>query len=202
MLARYGGEEFAIILPATPKTGAQLVAERVRQAVAGHDFPGGAEQPGGRLTVSLGIATHPADAPDSRELVQRADLALYEAKAQGRDRVCVYARSLRSFARTTADLEGHGRFFGSADVPLRVVEIGEGGMRVRTARPVEADALVDIWFRLPPTGRSVRVSGRVLRSSTTGTGEYEAALRIVDIAAADRWSLGQFVRSSAARDEE
>jgi len=85
-VARYGGEEFAIILPETNKTSSMSAAEKIRAAVAAHPFPLGNSQPGGMLTLSLGIANYPEDMPDGDALVERADQALYHAKHTGRNR--------------------------------------------------------------------------------------------------------------------
>lgn len=91
LLARYGGEEFVVILPETDKEGALNVAEKVHAAIAAHPFPLCESQPGGRLTISLGVAAFPEDLPEPVDLVMRADHALYRAKREGRDRVCGYA---------------------------------------------------------------------------------------------------------------
>ena len=85
--ARYGGEEFTVIMPETTRELAILVGEKLRRAVADHPFPLQQSQPGGSLTVSVGIATFPDDADGSRELVDAADHALYRAKQEGRNRV-------------------------------------------------------------------------------------------------------------------
>ena len=88
VVARYGGEEFAIVLLDTPKGAAGLVAEKLRLAVQDHDFPHAADsQPQGRMTVSLGVASFPDDGLSPAELVETADLSLYEAKRRGRNRV-------------------------------------------------------------------------------------------------------------------
>jgi diguanylate cyclase (GGDEF)-like protein len=83
--ARYGGEEFSIILPHTDALMAARVAERIRRAVAEFVFDED-EQPT-RITVSAGVATYPStpgvDSVD--ELVRAADVALYQAKDQGKD---------------------------------------------------------------------------------------------------------------------
>ena len=78
--ARWGGEEFVVLLPETPLDGAVTVAERIRQTVASHRFPGGIA-----VTVSLGVSTVCAD--DTEEsFIGRADGAAYDAKRQGRNR--------------------------------------------------------------------------------------------------------------------
>ncbi len=85
--ARVGGEEFAFIMPDTNKQEALRVLERLRAIVAGHPFPGSETQPGGRLTVSVGVACCPEDSSDYEGLLRSADAALYAAKNRGRNRV-------------------------------------------------------------------------------------------------------------------
>ncbi len=83
---RYGGEEFIILLPQTDLAGAITVAEKLRQKVEKHSFPHGEKQPGGRLTISLGVAAYPDHARDAEGLILAADRALYRAKQSGKNR--------------------------------------------------------------------------------------------------------------------
>jgi diguanylate cyclase (GGDEF)-like protein len=85
--ARYGGEEFALVMPNTDKEDGRRVLERLRGMIEAHAFQDVRTQPGGRLTVSAGVAACPDDASDYDELVRKADRALYVAKSQGRNRV-------------------------------------------------------------------------------------------------------------------
>ena len=94
--ARFGGEEFVILLPNTTCADGHYLAERIRNAIAAAPF----ELPGGRhvpVTVSIGIAEFDPGAGDGDlkslgdALIARADVALYAAKAAGRDRVAVEA---------------------------------------------------------------------------------------------------------------
>lgn len=88
LVARYGGEEFCLLLPETGKDGALKTAERIRRRVQRAAFPGKEQQPLGRLTVSLGVATMtPRDTVTPEKLLARADAALYKAKHAGRNRV-------------------------------------------------------------------------------------------------------------------
>ncbi|MDI6829857.1 MAG: sensor domain-containing diguanylate cyclase [Actinomycetota bacterium] len=87
---RYGGEEFSVIIPEVEKREAMAMAERIRRVIQDHVFPFEEDQPGGNLTVSMGVANLPEDAFDAEELIDMADRALYHAKQSGRNRVCAY----------------------------------------------------------------------------------------------------------------
>src|SRR4051812_37123594 len=85
--ARFGGEEFAILLPETPPEQAFEIAERIRRAVAASAFDVETSSEPIRATVSIGVAGFPRDGSDANELIHQADLAVYRAKLQGRNRV-------------------------------------------------------------------------------------------------------------------
>jgi diguanylate cyclase (GGDEF)-like protein/PAS domain S-box-containing protein len=88
-VARYGGEEFALILPDTDGAGALIVAERIRRAVECLGIPHEASSPG-IVTISVGVAaTQAGQDSDPAMLVGAADRALYAAKQQGRNCICV-----------------------------------------------------------------------------------------------------------------
>jgi diguanylate cyclase (GGDEF)-like protein len=93
IFARYGGEEFAIALPENDAEQAGFTAEKLRRAVETTAIVHGQEEI--KVTISLGTASFgPAEAAtgSSRDLIDRADTALYEAKNTGRNRVVVYRR--------------------------------------------------------------------------------------------------------------
>ena len=94
-VARYGGEEFSVILPQIRREEALAVAEKLRRAVESIDFPGTTVLPGGRVTISVGLAHFPSDAQDLTQLLARADAALYASKNGGRNRVSAYADGMR-----------------------------------------------------------------------------------------------------------
>jgi diguanylate cyclase (GGDEF)-like protein/putative nucleotidyltransferase with HDIG domain len=85
--ARFGGEEFAILLPDTTPQQAMEIAERIRRAVAEERFEVETSSEPIRATISMGVAGHPEDGSDPSELIHQADLAVYRAKLQGRNRV-------------------------------------------------------------------------------------------------------------------
>jgi diguanylate cyclase (GGDEF)-like protein/putative nucleotidyltransferase with HDIG domain len=85
--ARFGGEEFSILLPETPPEQAIEIAERIRRAVAERLFEVETSDQPIRATISIGVAGFPKDGMDANELIHQADLAVYRAKLQGRNRV-------------------------------------------------------------------------------------------------------------------
>jgi len=94
LAARYGGEEFVIVLPDCEKSRALEVAEAMRRTVEAEAFPDEEQQPGGDVTVTLGVATFPDDALDLDSLLKRADDCLYEGKKSGKNTV-ISARPLQ-----------------------------------------------------------------------------------------------------------
>ena len=85
--ARFGGEEFSILLPETPPEQAFEIADRIRRSVAARLFEVETSSEPIRATISMGVAAFPRDGQDATELVHQADLAVYRAKLQGRNRV-------------------------------------------------------------------------------------------------------------------
>ena len=88
-LARYGGEEFLVILPQTHFSGCLPVAERVWRSVADAEFTDGKTT--ASLTISVGVAFYPnKNIADVEQLLAAADRALYQAKDEGRNRICLF----------------------------------------------------------------------------------------------------------------
>ncbi len=88
--SRFGGEEFAVLFPKTDTDTAYEIAKRLRKIISDKSFPHEEHQAAGKLTVSIGIATFPADAADWHNLVNNADRALYKAKSTGRNNVVTF----------------------------------------------------------------------------------------------------------------
>lgn len=87
--ARYGGDEFLVVLTEVTYDGAELFCERLRQTIENKTFTNGEDSI--QLTISVGFSMHPIDEKiNAKELVRRADHALFEAKRQGRNCICFY----------------------------------------------------------------------------------------------------------------
>lgn len=84
---RMGGEEFVVIMPETDRTLAVAVAERIRDVVAGSPFKASEDGVEADVTTSIGIGCYGDESDTPESLMKRADLALYQAKHSGRNRV-------------------------------------------------------------------------------------------------------------------
>jgi two-component system, cell cycle response regulator len=93
LVARFGGEEFFVAMPDIDHAQAAMAAERIRRAVEDAPFvlPGCEERV--HVTVSIGVAIGTAAEPDAEAIIRRADLALYESKHAGRNRVSFFAEA-------------------------------------------------------------------------------------------------------------
>ena len=91
VLARYGGDEFVVLLPDTGTVGTRDVAERIRESIA--RTPLELRDTNVSITVSIGLAGYPNDGRGTDSIMQRADEAMYRAKAEGRNRVVGFSAS-------------------------------------------------------------------------------------------------------------
>ncbi|WP_274362684.1 bifunctional diguanylate cyclase/phosphohydrolase [Paenibacillus thermotolerans] len=103
VIARYGGEEFTLILPGMADMEATVFVNRLRKTVNDTYFEGVELFPHGCLSFSAGVAQYTRDIYDKNQLVDRADQALYYAKAQGKN--CVHSYSDDSLLQRAIDIE-------------------------------------------------------------------------------------------------
>ena len=87
LVARYGGEEFVVLLLDTGADEGYATAHKLQQVVASQVFPREETQPGGKVTVSIGVSFYPHDSRDGQRLIDYADRALYKSKDRGRNTV-------------------------------------------------------------------------------------------------------------------
>ena len=88
LVARYGGEEFVVVLPDTTQDGAEQLAQRIQQAIAEQNIPHRQSSVAAHVTLSMGLTSLvPSEAETMASMIQTADLALYQAKTRGRNRI-------------------------------------------------------------------------------------------------------------------
>jgi diguanylate cyclase (GGDEF)-like protein len=191
-VVRYGGEEFALILPHTDTEQALAASERLRLAVERRPVPV-QDQPV-QLTVSLGVATFPEDAINARDLVGRADEALYDAKTT-RNRVCSYTEKNRQFPRAPLGLTVRLDSTDRALVTVRVLNISFGGMLCQSPEAILPATRVEVMLDGEyPGAADLRLCCRVVRlERESENGPYELALSFEGIGEEIRRALVRLV---------
>jgi diguanylate cyclase (GGDEF)-like protein len=89
IVGRFGGDEFLVVLPETTPKEAAVVADKMRRIVDNVYLPGQEKMTSGGVTISCGIAGWAGPGDDWKAMVERADGALYQAKHEGANAVCV-----------------------------------------------------------------------------------------------------------------
>jgi diguanylate cyclase (GGDEF)-like protein len=200
VVCRYGGEEFAVILPTTLKSGALTVAEKMRLKVESARFPGENKQPKGKLTVSIGVATAPTDAGDIEALIERADAALYRAKARGKNRVEAFSDERREFVRFDTLLQGQYRALDRTPISFRTSNISQGGLLFRTRAAVPVGSIVSLDLALPSDSRTWEATVRVVRVEELED-EYEVGVKIVHVEGGDLYRFQSYLEALRAGRE-
>jgi len=101
--ARYGGEEFVALLPDTDAAGAERVAMAIQADLRARALPHDLNMPSGRVTISIGVASAvPDGVAQAEHLVRAADMALYEAKMEGRDRTILAPAQRPAYEKLSA----------------------------------------------------------------------------------------------------
>jgi diguanylate cyclase (GGDEF)-like protein len=163
VVARFGGEEFVVVLPSTDPEGARLVADKLRKAVEKHC----------RVTISVGVSWYatPASVADKGHhtdeemihlLLNRADNALYQAKRDGRNRVCLQADYPGAERRRIARVEAS--FPIIANGAERTALVSAGGLSLHDSHPLSVGESLDITIHL--SHGSVQALGRVVWTYT------------------------------------
>lgn len=145
--ARYGGDEFGIILPDTGYKTAVQVAERLRRQIAEQDFPKRELLPGGRLTVSIGVALFPNHASTADELVKLADEAMYHAKRNFKNRVQPYFSAIKEFQRQLRN--SNEDLLQVLNTLLTVINNKDRYTYAHSEKVSEYAEMIARWLRLP-----------------------------------------------------
>jgi diguanylate cyclase (GGDEF)-like protein len=194
--ARFGGEEFALILPETNKEGGMIISDRIRKKVERSTFVKGEKQPLKRFTVSGGVATLNVDASDAPDLIRKADLALYLAKARGKNQIAFYVEETRIFKRVNASIMGRLAVVSDTGDIFEVQDISEGGLLFRFDKPISLGTILNLSLNLPGRKTPIRCKAKVRRvEELQKDKQYNIGVQIIQIRESERKSMKRFIKS-------
>lgn len=196
---RYGGEEFVLIMPDTSKDDAGLVADRVCRTIAELVLPPSGPESG--VTMSLGVASYPADASSPEGLIRCADRAMYTAKAKGKNQAQLYGANRRALQRVQVALEGEIRILEKNSIPFSTLNVSERGLRLIAKEPLALNSMVEFVLNLPGHQQGVKAYGRVLRVYEETEDGYQMALSIIDIDSREYSALTTYLREDRSEED-
>ncbi|MEW6357209.1 MAG: diguanylate cyclase [Planctomycetota bacterium] len=187
-VGRYGGEEFVVILVETSKTQAAIVAERIRKMVSELKV----EEP---VTISGGIATFLIDAKNEQKLFEYADKAMYRAKAEGKNRICLFYEERRKFLRlgTSARITiSKISKRSSVGQKTTTTNISAGGIAFHYHEPVPISTFVEAVVHLG-RNKDIPFKGKVVRVEEIPRNTYEIGIKFLCIKEKDRERIISFI---------
>jgi diguanylate cyclase (GGDEF)-like protein len=195
LLARYDEEKFACLLPMTNTNEAFVVADRTREALEKRDIPlGRGSSHFGRITCSGGIATLGSEIMDSADqLIDRAERALYRAKAEGKNHIFVDFFEKREVVRLDFPLLlSYRKTDETTDEKhvVKMINFGGCGVLLQCTEKLELSSMVDLEFSLSDlSDDKFMVSGKVVRIEENKDGQIDVAVQFLEINQQDRTKI-------------
>lgn len=190
LACRYGGEELILILPETKKINALVIAERIRQKVEALEleFDGRSFN----VTLSGGVASYPADAADAKALIHAADMGLYQAKENGRNRIFLHAQDKRHYLRMdfAGKVEVNKVDQESEHIPVQGKNLSSSGLLLESSVPIEIGTQVKVEITDQNFKKPIIIKAQVARVEKFNS-HYDIGISFLEINDTDGNELAQ-----------
>ena len=192
---RYGGEELVLILPETEKINALVIAERIRKKVEEQEMQFEGTTFG--VTLSGGISSFPSDGKTVLELVNAADVALYQAKEGGRNRIFMHDFEKRHYLRIDfageLQVKSVTKTTKSPDMDVPAKNISSSGILFESPVALDIGEQVEILLSIEKNKKPVMVNAKVARVESFET-HYDIGVSFLEI---DNPRDNEFVKTLA-----
>lgn len=195
VVARYGGEELVVILPETNKVNTIIKAERIRKKI--QDMPLVYEGKKINISASGGIATFPQDALEADKLIHCADQALYRAKSEGKNQVCLFSIDKRQYVRI--DFSGEtriqplGKWVNKGQISAKGRDLSLSGILFESKDLIEIGTRVQLEVPIPSKDNPIILVGTVVRVEDFED-HYDIGVSFVQLQSTDRRELCSFLK--------
>ncbi len=197
---RYGGEEFAVIMAETIGPDGLHLARRMMNALHSYssleDQHNKWAQP---VTVSCGIASFPIDAKYPKDLVQKADIALYQAKCDGRDRAYLYYEERRRYTRIDVRwvVKIQPLDTGLPQLTVTAKNVAPGGLLLEHESAFAVGSALQLELKLPKSSELIKGVAKVVRVEARNDGHFDMGLCFIDINFEHLSFLDKYISESA-----
>ena len=180
LACRYGGEELVLILPETQKINALVIAERIRQKV--EDLKLEFDGKSFNVTLSGGVASYPTDAKDAKSLLHASDIALYQAKESGRNRIFLHSMDKRHYIRIdfSKDVQINKVERKSDQITVHGKNFSSSGLLLESPVLIEIGAQVKIELTDQSLGTPITIKAQVARVEKLNS-HYDIGVSFLEI---------------------
>lgn len=198
--SRYGGEEFMVILPQTMAAGALRLGERIRERLGHVRFRTREGQPIFPVTISGGISTYGFEGTTAEDLINKADIALYHAKTDGKNRIYTYFVEKRKFLRINAGVVIVYRILKKGEFEKSLTKnIGGGGILFVADELIAIGTMLDLTIQIPDVPHTINAVGKVVRVEAIPDKKFEIGLFFSKINQADQSIIMTYVNELKVR---
>ena len=195
VVARYGGEELVVILPETNKVNTIIKAERIRKKI--QEMPLTFNGKKIKISASGGIATFPQDAVEANSLIHCADQALYRAKSEGKNKICLFSIDKRQYVRIdfAGDIKVQplGKWIGQSQAFAKGKDLSLSGILFESKNPMEIGTKIQMEIPVPTKDNPIILVGTVARVEVFED-YYDIGVSFAQLQGADRRELGSFLK--------
>ncbi|MBC8287091.1 MAG: diguanylate cyclase [Nitrospinae bacterium] len=194
-VCRYGGEELVLILPETRKINALVIAERIRQKVEELKLEFDGQSFG--LTLSGGVASYPTDAKDAKSLIHAADIALYQAKENGKNRVFLHTLDKRHYIRIdfAGDVQISKVDQESEQITVQGKNFSCSGLLLESPVPIEIGTQVKIELADQNLNAPINIKAQVARVEKFDS-HYDIGVSFLEISDTDGSEIAEALAKS------
>jgi diguanylate cyclase (GGDEF)-like protein len=185
-ITRYGGDEFVTILPETDTSGALIVSRRISKIVSKTIFKS-SNKLKLKMTISGGVASFPDDGDSAKDLLNKADMANYRAKREGKNRIYPFFVERRRFKRI--NIKWTVKFSivkGRRHTVASSKNISASGILFETNKSIPIDSVLKIRIKAPKLKKEMKLIGKVVRIEEIADKRFEIGVQFIEIDGKDR----------------